>query len=549
MANGELPPPPRRQGCGENWGTKLGVILAVAGSAVGLGNFLRFPGTAAQHGGGIFMIPYFISLLLVGIPLCWAEWAMGRYGGSRGHNSAPGIFRMVWGHPGSKYIGVLALIIPVVIYMYYVYIEVWCLSYVIDYVGGTMTAVVEKAPAGRTDVQTYVQHFSDKVGLGQNGFPSGRMLWLVGITFFLNFALIYMGLTRGIEVFCKFAMPVLVVFAIIVLCRVLSLGTPNPAFPDRNIANALGFMWNPQLATDQPLWQSLKERLSDSEMWLAAAGQIFFSLSVGFGIILNYSSYLKPDDDVALSGLTASASNEFCEVILGGLITVPLAFLFLSTVEMGKLDSTVSLGFMTLPSVFHRMPAGDFFGAMWFLMLFMAAMTSSLSMLQPAIAFFEEGFHLKRHDSVYILVVIVAFGAAIVMYFSKDLLALDTMDFWVGSFLIFLLAMIQTILFGWVLGRKKGMAELERGAEIPIPCVFWYIIKYVSPVYLLAIFVGFCIQKVPGYWTQIMDKESEDAGTVRLVLIFILGLFAFFGLMVHLAGRRWDHEASQQEEL
>ena len=117
----------------EQWGSRIGVIMAVAGSAVGLGNFLRFPGKAVENGGGAFMIPYFIALLLVGIPLCWAEWAMGRYGGRHGFNSAPGIFSVLWRHPFSKYLGALALLIPMTVYFYYIVVEAWCLGYAWNY--------------------------------------------------------------------------------------------------------------------------------------------------------------------------------------------------------------------------------------------------------------------------------------------------------------------------------------------------------------------------------------------------------------------------------
>ncbi|MCX6998360.1 MAG: hypothetical protein NTV49_15065, partial [Kiritimatiellaeota bacterium] len=122
----------------EAWGSRIGVILAVTGSAVGLGNFLRFPGKAAQYGGGAFMLPYFIALFLLGLPLAWAEWAMGRYGGARGHNSLPGIFRVVWRSKLAPYFGVLGLLIPVAIYMYYIYIEAWCLGYAWKFATGSM---------------------------------------------------------------------------------------------------------------------------------------------------------------------------------------------------------------------------------------------------------------------------------------------------------------------------------------------------------------------------------------------------------------------------
>jgi SNF family Na+-dependent transporter len=147
----------------EQWGTRLGVILAVAGSAVGLGNFLRFPGLAAKYGGGAFMIPYFVALLLIGIPICWCEWTLGRYGGNRGFNSAPGIFRVLTRKGNSAYYGVLAIIVPLVIYMYYVFIESWCLAYAWYYLVGSVPADTG------TDTRPYIDFFSKYVGMNENG--------------------------------------------------------------------------------------------------------------------------------------------------------------------------------------------------------------------------------------------------------------------------------------------------------------------------------------------------------------------------------------------
>jgi len=611
----------------ENWGSRVGVILAVAGSAVGLGNFLRFPGNVAINGGGVFMIPYFISLLLLGIPICWMEWTMGRYGGRKGFNSAPGIFSVLWNNPLSKYFGALALIVPVGIYMYYVYVEAWCLAYAWDYVSGSMAGY-------STGVAGYKNHFDDFVGTGYNGFLlrgggglQESVLFLI-IVFAINFFLIYRGLTKGIEAFCKYAMPALILFAIIVLVRVLTLNTPDPNRPEANVTNALGFMWSPSvavrfnwnqaagpeidsfagggdkaslevpkdlptptdlvfqgsvkgglkshtaefrvrvtdsngpafddnaiaarpgekitLALDPALArdvsnQSMWAGLADPQLWLAAAGQIFFTLSVGFGIILNYASYLRRDDDVVLSGLTASSTNEFCEVCLGGLITIPAAFLFLSAADLTPevLQSSFKLGFVALPSVFARMPAGDFFGAIWFFMLFMAAITSSLSMLQPAIAFLEEGFGMGRRFSVTCLGMLTAIGSLLVVYFSKDLIALSVMDFWIGTVCIFLLAMIQSIVVGWLFGIEKVKTESTRGAAMRVPRLTWFVMKYVTPTYLLVIFVFWCLNSIPAEIHSIQSMKSEDRGTVLLMLAFVAILLLFFGLLVNLAAKRW----------
>lgn len=534
MALGENSIEPRLAQSRENWGSRIGVILAVAGSAVGLGNFLRFPGQAALNGGGVFMIPYFVSLVVLGIPICWLEWTIGRYGGSRGFNSSPGIFSVLWRNPLSKYFGALALVVPVGIYMYYVYIEAWCLAYAWDYLSGRMSRM-------GSDVGTYQARFGSFVGIESNGFLlrgslQESVLFLL-IVFAINFIFIYRGLTRGIELFVKFAMPLLIVFAMIVLVRVLTLGTPDPSHPENNLDRALGFMWNPRTAPGESMWTPL----ANPQLWLAASGQIFFSLSVGFGIILNYASYLRRDDDVALSGLTATSTNEFCEVCLGGLITLPVAFLFLgeSNLTPDVLKSGFSLGFMALPAVFARMPIGDFFGAVWFFMLFAAAITSSLSMLQPAIAFLEEGFGMGRRLSVTCLGLITAVGSLMVVYFSKDLIALDVLDFWIGTVCIFVLATIQVILVGWVFGIERTRQEAARGAAIRIPPVFWYILKYVSPVYLLVIFGTWCYYNVPAYFRGVAKMSGDDRGTVMLMLAFVLVLLIFFVLLVNLAAKNW----------
>jgi hypothetical protein len=297
----------------------------------------------------------------------------------------------------------------------------------------------------------------------------------------------------------------------------------------------------------QPVWTALL----DPELWLEAAGQIFFSLSVGFGIVLNYASYLRKDDDVALSGLTASATNQFCEVCLGGLITVPVAFLFLGAAGMTKdvLGSEMALGFHALPAVFNRMPAGQFFGTLWFSMLFMAAITSSLSMLQPAIAFLEEGFDLGRRASVTFLGLIVTIGTLVVVYFSKNLRALDTMNFWIGTVGIFILATIQVIIVGWVFGIDRAREEVKRGAELHVPGFFWFIIKYVCPLYLLTIFVSWCYNNVPKKVEEIANLPAEDQHAVILTLVFLGAVMAFFAILIYLAGRRWAEQDAFRESI
>lgn len=456
----------------EKWGSKFGVVLAVAGSAVGLGNFLRFPGTAVNNGGGAFMIPYFISLVVLGIPIAWCEWTIGRLGGHRGQNNGPGIMYSLNRGALGRVTGTLTLVIPVAVYMYYVLLEALCLRFSWEFFTGGFASMFADAASNGTSPTNAASNFAaETFGMGADGAMYGSaMLWIVLACFMVNFVIIYRGVTRGIEKFCIAAMPLLILCALVVLVRVLTL---TEEVDGRTIGHGLGFMWNPD-------WSALR----NPEVWLRAAGQIFFSLSVGFGLILCYSSYLRHNDDVVLTSLSASSTNEFCEVILGGMIVVPAAILFLGPGNTP--DSTFALGFFTVPAVMQFMPGGSFFGGMWFGLLFLAAVTSSISMLQPAIAFLEDGFGMRRKASVTVLGVITLLGAGLVMYYSENVQALDFTDFWC-EFMMILAALGQVVIFGWIIGAKRGVDEANRGADFKIPGFMPTVIRYVTPAFLIVV--------------------------------------------------------------
>lgn len=513
----------------ETWNTRFGVILAVTGSAVGLGNFLRFPGQAAQNGGGLFMIPYLIAFVIVGVPLAWSEWALGRYGGRMGYNSAPGIFRRVLHSRKGAYVGMLGTVMPVLIYTYYVLVEALCLYYAWHFLTGTI-------PALGDSVEAVGGFFVQSLGLSANGAlfsaDGAPFLGVVFFCFLLNFFLIYRGINQGIEKFCLYAMPLLVICAFIVLARVITL----PAVDGRGILDGLGFMWNP--ATQDGL---IRETLANPEVWVAATGQIFFSLSVGFGLILTYASYLKKDDDVALSSLTSVAGNGFCEVVLGGLIALPAAFIFLGPVFLSDPGNigTFSLGFVTLPNVFNQMPAGQFFGFLFFFLLFLSAVTSSLSMLQPAIALLEEGLGITRKPSVAILGFVTLMGTLFIAYFSAGATALDTVDFWMANFFIFIFATVQTLIFGWVIGAKRGYEELCAGAEINIPRWIMPMIQIVSPGYLLIIFGFWAVGRLPGRIQGMFNPPEGEPPVILMSVGFILIVLSFFAFVIARANQRW----------
>jgi SNF family Na+-dependent transporter len=506
----------------QSWGSRLGIILAVAGSAVGLGNFLRFPVQAANNGGGAFMIPYFISLFLLGIPLMWIEWTLGRYGGGFEHGTAPGVFHTMWEkNRFIKYFGVIGIFGPLVIFIYYTYIESWTLGYSVLSVLGNFKGIEDQAT-----MQSFLGAYQ---GLEKNNFFSSiaPAYFFFLITFIANIVVIYYGIRGGIERLCKIAMPLLFILGLIIMVRVLTLGTPNLLKPGWNISNGMGFLWNPDFSA-----------LLQPKVWLAAAGQMFFTLSVGIGAILTYASYLKKGDDVVLSGLSAVSTNEFIEVILGGSIIIPAAFVFFGPIGIREVagSGAFNLSFVTMPIIFQNIAFGPFFGAVWFLLLFVAGITSSVSLAQPAIAFLEDEFNLNRDKAVKLFGV-VAFICCQPVIFLLGKGVVNELDFWGGTFCLVLFATIETILFTWVFGMDKAWDEIHHGADLAVPRIYRFIMKYVTPVFLIVILTSWFIKDgIPKILMK--DVSAADKPFVLGTRIFLIALFVILSVLVKIAWRK-----------
>ena len=512
----------------QQWSSKLGIIMAVAGSAVGLGNFLRFPVQAAKNGGGAFMIPYFVALLLVGIPLMWVEWSIGRYGGGFEHSTAPGVFNSLWQkNRFIKYFGVIGIFGPLIIMIYYTYIESWTLAYSFFSITQKYSHIMDQS-----SMQAFLRGFQ---GIEKNQYFSSIVpaYTFFLLTFACNMVVLYRGIRGGIESFCKIAMPILFIFAIILAIRVLSLGTPNMLKPEWNVLNGLGYLWNPDFSL-----------LRSAKVWLAATGQIFFTLSVGIGVILTYASYLKKGDDVTLSGLTAVSMNETAEVVLGASIIIPAAFVFFGPIAIKDIASSgaFDLGFVTMPLILNKMPLTELFGFLWFGLLFLAGVTSSVSLSQPAIAFLEDEFNVSRKKAVMIFggITFVLCNAAI--FFLKNGVV-DELDFWGGTFCLVLFATIEVILFGWIFGINKAWEEAHHGAEMRIPTIYKYIIKYVTPAFLIVVLTTWFLQE----WLPIINMSGVDPANKAYVLITRIGLFLIFtglAVLVKIAWRKREGRPS-----
>lgn len=501
------------------WASRIGLILAMAGNAIGLGNFLRFPVKAAANGGGAFMIPYFCALIFLGIPLMWVEWSMGRHGGVHGHGTTPGMFALMWKHPAAKYLGALGISLPFTIVIYYNFIESWTLGFAWFSGTGKYFGLTTRTAMGQ-----FLRGFQ---GVEHNQFFASWLpiIFFFALTLSINYYFLRKGISKGIEVLAKIGMPILFIFGIILAVRVLTLGTPPTGVS--SVSSGLAYMWNPDFS-----------QLSKATVWLVAAGQIFFTLSLGQGIINTYASYLREKDDVTLNGLSTSMTNEFAEVILGGTIAIPVAVAFFGVVETKLIASegAFNLGFQTMPVIFQKLPLGQIFGAMWFFLLFIAGITSSVAMTSPAVAFLEDEFKWKREKAVNTVFAVLAACAVLVVAFFKFGF-LDELDFWAGTFGLVVFATIEIVIFSWIFGVKKGWEEMHIGADLKVPRIFKFILKYVTPVYMLVVLGAWTYQEAIAKFLM----KGEEAGRRPYLWgarAMFVGLILLTVLMVWLAWRK-----------
>jgi NSS family neurotransmitter:Na+ symporter len=490
----------------------MGLVLAMAGNAIGLGNLLRFPVQAAQNGGGAFMIPYLVALLFLGLPLMWVEWSMGRWGGARGQGTPPGIFELILKSRWGRYLGLLGLWIPLTVGSYYVFITSWTLAYSIFSLFGSYEGI------------------TDRAGMGEflGNYIAGDWQWLaIGIfcvTVLINMIVSARGIAGGIEKWARLLMPTFVVFAILLMARIFTLGAP--VNPEWTVSGGLGFIWNPNF-----------EQLGNPSIWLAAAGQVFFTLSIGMGAILCYASYIRPDDDVALSGVATASFNEIAEVIIGGSLAIPLAFMFFGpagTAEIAQ-GGAFDLAFYSLPLVFQKLPLGNYLGTVWFLLLFFAAMTSTIAISQPVIALMRDGFGWSPKKAA------IAVWSALFAFSIPTVLGngyLDELDFWGATFALSVGALIEIILWAYVLGPRNALNELRRGAKMKVGGWFMALIAVIAPVGLVTLLISwFFLDALPIWMMEGVAPEQVPWRWAARIVMF--ASFLMLGFIV--ARMKIDH--------
>lgn len=482
----------------EQWGTRVGLILAMAGNAVGLGNFLRFPVQAVQNGGGSFIIPYIICFLVMGIPILWIEWTMGRYGGRFGNHSTPFILDNMTKLRFWKYFGVFGIFTNIAVAAYYCYIESWTLSYVFHSVAQTFSG---------KDQGEVANFFSQYVNIqySTTGIPYEAVIFYI-LCLILNTYILSRGLSGGVEKVAKIGVPLLLIFGAFLAYRGITLGSSGSpdGCTDCNSLLGLNFLWEPQY-----------DSLMNPKVWLAAAGQIFFTLSVGMGTVHCYASYVKPKDDIALNAMSAGWMNGFVEVVLGASIVIPIAVGYLG-LDWVKENAGFAMAFQTMPYLFDQWGPilSTFAGVSWFGLLFFAGITSSLAMGTPWMGFMEDEFDFSRNKAAWTFGgIVLLMGLPTVFFFNKGVF--DEYDYWAGTVSLVVFALAESIIFSYRFGIENGWKELNRGSDMHIPLIFKPIIKYVTPLLLLIVFLSSLITPVNNDWETAFKGDWQlDASSI-----------------------------------
>lgn len=424
---------------------KAGFILAAAGSAVGLGNIWRFPTLAAQNGGGNFLIVYLIIVLIFGVVLLCTELAIGR----RARKSPAGAFASL--RPRSRWIGILATVVPAIILPYYCVVGGWILGYIGFYATGVNTI-------GDS-------FFGDMAG-------STLAIGLFVIFFLLTMGVIWMGVTKGIERLSKIFMPLF----LIMLVGLVIYSLMQPGMID-GISYYLTF--DPSLLTMDTV--------------VAALGQVFFSLSLAMGIMITYGSYMRKEENIEGCAISIGLIDTLV-AFLGGLLIVPMAF----HAHMGAIPSGAGLVFITLPSIFDGMFGGEAFAFFFFILLFIAAWTSSISIAEAVIAAIMDRFEISRKKAIiYVTLPVLVVGVIISMGFGPlDFIQihgkglLDLFDFAANNLLMPIVAFATTVLIGHVVGCKVIEDEISESSDFKLRSVYPFLIKWIIPIFIAIVFAS-----------------------------------------------------------
>ncbi len=441
----------------DSFGSRFGALVAMAGSAVGLGNLWRFPYLVGENGGAAFIIIYILLSFVICLPIFISEFVIGR----RSQKNAFAAFRDLSGGSAWRWVGLFTIIVPLVVLSYYSVIGGWSVEYLLKSVSFSFT--------GEASQSVFHSMFTD--------FVSSTWAPLIAHTAFLlvTTLIVIVGIKDGIEKFSKVMMPLL--FFIVVAIAIYSMTLPGASA-------GLDYLFNPDFS-----------KITGKAI-AAALGQAFFSLSLGFGTIMTYASYVSKKENIMFQS-AATAVSDLMFALIAGMAIMPAVFAFGLNPQSGP-----GLVFETLPFVFGQMPAGGVVAILFFLALLVAALTSSISMLEVAVAYLVEE---KKFSRLWACVVLFAVcwvvGAICSLSFGPlSDIKIDggnIFDFFdnLSSNILMTLGSLLTVLFvGWRLKKTDVYDEFTNGGTLSrnarIFGVLWFLIRYVCPLAIAAIFIS-----------------------------------------------------------
>ncbi len=400
----------------EQWGSRVGFILAAVGSAIGLGNIWRFPYMAFENGGGAFLIPYFVALLTAGIPIIIMEFALGH----RMKGGAPLTFAKL--NSKWEWLGWWQAIISMVIAVYYVAVIGWAISYI----GFSFSLAWADEPVG-----FFVGEY---LGLTDGPFQLGGIRWgifgTIAIAWLVSFVAQYAGVKRGIETANKIFMPLLILLLLIIMVRGLTLP---------GAAGGLEMLFRPDFS-----------RILDASVWVDAYGQIFFTLSIAFAIMITYSSYLPEKSDIVNNGFMTALLNCGFSILAG--ITIFSIVGFLMHQAGGELPGNLSgvfLAFATIPAAINQLPTlRVLVGVLFFVSLTFAGLSSFISINEVVVRALSDKLGAARRK-VVLWYTVVAAAVSLIFATGAGLYILDIVDHFINNFGIVFSGLIEVILLGW----------------------------------------------------------------------------------------------------
>lgn len=430
---------------------RIGFVFAAAGSAVGLGNLWRFPYLAAKYGGGIFLLSYVILAVTFGFALMLAEISIGRKTG-KSAIEAYGSLNKKWG-----FLGKLTSIVPMIILPYYCVIGGWVIKYFVTFVSGQGKAAAES---------NFFTGFISKTG--------EPIVWLF-VYIALTAVVVMLGVEKGIEKFSKVLMPVLVA---------LSLGIAIYTLTLPGAGAGVKYYFMPDF-----------DKFSVMTV-LAALGQLFYSLSISMGILITYGSYMPKNTSIEKSVHQIELFDSGIAIV-AGLMIVPSVFVFTGGNE-DMLQAGAGLMFEMLPRIFSTIPLGNIIGVVFFLLVFFAALTSSISLMETVVSIIQDKIHIKRTTTCLIVVAgCTLFALPSTLGFGLwenikifGLNFLDFFDFISNSVIMPIVALLTCIFVGYVIKPKTLSEEIALTGKFKSEKIFTVIIKYIAPVCILAILIS-----------------------------------------------------------